>query len=131
MSAFTNSDTENALEAALPESSSLSPETARSSSQQPAFTESALEKVLESSPSPPSHSINDKGTKDTNADIEKEADLSGGGVVAETPSNDPNVVDFDPDDPEKGLNWPSRKKWTVIWLLSILTLITSVFGPDS
>lgn len=38
---------------------------------------------------------------------------------------DPNIVDWDgEDDPEKPLNWPSRKKWTYIILLSALTLLT-------
>lgn len=40
---------------------------------------------------------------------------------------DPNVVDWDgDDDPEKALNWPLRKKWTYIILLSTLTLLTYV-----
>lgn len=38
---------------------------------------------------------------------------------------DPNVVTWDgPDDPENPMNWPMKKKWTNIAVLSILTLVT-------
>lgn len=41
--------------------------------------------------------------------------------------SDPNVVDWDGDgDPEKALNWPTRKKYTYIILLSTLTLLSFV-----
>jgi hypothetical protein len=44
-------------------------------------------------------------------------------------AKDPNIVDWDgDDDPEKALNWPSRKKWTYIILLSTLTLLTYVLS---
>lgn len=38
---------------------------------------------------------------------------------------DPNIVDFDgPDDPMKAVNWPRRKKWNMVALLSAMTFIT-------
>jgi multidrug resistance protein len=38
---------------------------------------------------------------------------------------DPNIVDWDgPHDPEKAMNWTPRKKWTMTFLLSTLTLLT-------
>lgn len=44
-------------------------------------------------------------------------------------TTDPNVIDWDgPDDPENPLNWPSRKKWTNIYLLSAITLLTCVMS---
>jgi hypothetical protein len=38
-----------------------------------------------------------------------------------------NVIDWDgPDDPQKPTNWPARKKWTNIILVSALTMLTWV-----
>jgi hypothetical protein len=38
---------------------------------------------------------------------------------------DPDIVDWDgPDDPENPLNWPARRKWMNIGLLSAITLLT-------
>jgi hypothetical protein len=32
---------------------------------------------------------------------------------------DPNLVDWDgPDDPERPLNWPKRKKWANVFMIS-------------
>ncbi|KIW27664.1 uncharacterized protein PV07_07387 [Cladophialophora immunda] len=47
---------------------------------------------------------------------------------------DPDVVGWDgPNDPENPLNWPARKKWTNVALLSLITLLTpfgsSMFAP--
>jgi len=47
---------------------------------------------------------------------------------------DPNIVDWDgPDDPKNPLNWPSRKKWGIVWSIGAVTLITpigsSFFAP--
>lgn len=40
---------------------------------------------------------------------------------------DPDIVDWDgPDDPENPLNWPARKKWTLILILAAVTLVTYV-----
>ncbi|KAF4993930.1 hypothetical protein FDECE_13281 [Fusarium decemcellulare] len=51
-----------------------------------------------------------------------------------TPSRDADVVDWDgPDDPENPMNWPDKKKWLNIVLISVLTLVTplgsSMFAP--
>ena len=41
------------------------------------------------------------------------------------PEADPNAVDWDgPDDPALPLNWPARRKWKNLILVSILTLLT-------
>lgn len=47
---------------------------------------------------------------------------------------DPNVVDWDgPDDPANPLNWPAKKKWSIIAALGAVTFITplasSFFAP--
>jgi hypothetical protein len=46
-------------------------------------------------------------------------------VVREDRDN--NVIDWDGlDDPQKPINWPARKKWTNIILVSALTMLTWV-----
>jgi multidrug resistance protein len=47
---------------------------------------------------------------------------------------DPNIVDWDgDDDPEKPINWPNKKKWRNIFVVSALTLLTpfgsTMFAP--
>ncbi|EON99451.1 putative major facilitator superfamily protein [Phaeoacremonium minimum UCRPA7] len=43
--------------------------------------------------------------------------------------DDPNIVFWDgPDDPENPMNWPERKKWINIGVLSFLTVITELYG---
>jgi hypothetical protein len=38
---------------------------------------------------------------------------------------DPNVVDWDgTNDPENPQNWPEKKKWTVVAVMSVMTLVT-------
>jgi len=38
---------------------------------------------------------------------------------------DPDIVTWDgPDDPQNPMNWPDKKKWFNIAVLSILTIIT-------
>jgi|SRR5690242_2975449 len=49
-------------------------------------------------------------------------------------ARDPNVVDWDgPDDPANPLNWPAKKKWSIIAALGAVTFITplasSFFAP--
>ncbi|CZR69920.1 related to multidrug resistant protein [Phialocephala subalpina] len=43
------------------------------------------------------------------------------------------IVDWEEDDPENPLNWPSKKKWKNLWIVSSITLITplasSMFAP--
>ncbi|ETS86817.1 hypothetical protein PFICI_00645 [Pestalotiopsis fici W106-1] len=64
-----------------------------------------------------------------------EADVEAA-MTKEEPRSDsgPLVVGWDgPDDPQNPMNWPDRKKWTNISILSILTLVTplgsSMFAP--
>ena len=46
-------------------------------------------------------------------------------TVTEETERDPNIVDWDgPDDPKNPMNWPDKKKWLNIGVLSILTIIT-------
>ncbi|KAH7367026.1 polyamine transporter 3 [Plectosphaerella cucumerina] len=63
----------------------------------------------------------------TTTDLEK-------GAASEPEGSDPNVVNWDgPDDPENPQNWPDKKKWMNIGLISGLTLVTplgsSMFAP--
>lgn len=38
---------------------------------------------------------------------------------------DPNIVDWDgPDDQENPMNWPDKKKWLNVGVLSVLTILT-------
>ncbi|KAK3950294.1 major facilitator superfamily domain-containing protein [Pseudoneurospora amorphoporcata] len=55
-------------------------------------------------------------------------------VISEETEQDPNIVDWDgPEDPENPMNWPEKKKWLNVAVLSILTIITplgsSMFAP--
>lgn len=57
-------------------------------------------------------------------------------VTKEEPrgESDPTAIGWDgPDDPQNPKNWPDKKKWTNISILSILTLVTplgsSMFAP--
>lgn len=46
-------------------------------------------------------------------------------AIVEETEQDPNIVDWDgPDDPENPMNWPDKKKWLNVAVLSILTIIT-------
>ncbi|KAH8805493.1 major facilitator superfamily domain-containing protein [Xylogone sp. PMI_703] len=52
----------------------------------------------------------------------------------ETPEEpkDPNVVDFEgPNDPENALNWPSRKKFLNILVVSLITLLSPIASTIS
>lgn len=62
-----------------------------------------------------------------------ERTLSGDAPIREE-AQDPNVVDWDgPDDPANPLNWPAKKKWSIIAALGAVTFITplasSFFAP--
>ena len=127
MDAHGNRDMDKALEVAPNNPLSGAAESPQQLPTSDLSTASTPEKSQESSHAPSVPSIDDEKTKDVDKDFEKDGGQGSGAVIAEVPSHDPNVVDFDPDDPEKGVNWPLRKKWVVIVLLSILTLITSVF----
>jgi multidrug resistance protein len=38
--------------------------------------------------------------------------------------SDPNIVDWDPDDPEKAMNWPAKKVLGNIAIISVVTFLT-------
>ena len=40
-----------------------------------------------------------------------------------TPDNNPNVVDFDQNDPEDPQNWSTRYKWSITMLLALMAII--------
>lgn len=55
-------------------------------------------------------------------------------VLESAPTKNVNLVDWDgPDDPEKPINWPKKKKWTNLVLIATLTLLTpfgsTMFAP--
>lgn len=59
-------------------------------------------------------------------------DKSNGGD--DEPEKDPNMVDWDgPDDPTNPMNWTTKKKWTIIGLISANTFATplgsTIFAP--
>jgi len=61
----------------------------------------------------------------TSIDEEKAIPVSISKLDGTTYDDDPNVVDWDgPNDPDMAMNWPPRKKWTMTFLLSTLTLLT-------
>ena len=79
----------------------------------------------------------DEAHKSSHLDIEKGVQSAAistnsdertlGGDHAPEADRDPDVVDWDgPDDPENPLNWPARKKWTLIGILAMVTLVTYV-----
>lgn len=52
-----------------------------------------------------------------------EHDLDAGSNSENT--NDPNVVDWDgPNDPENPLNWPAKKKFASIALISLISFLS-------
>lgn len=68
----------------------------------------------------------EKGVQSAATSTNSDERTLGGEPVAET-EQDPNLVDWDgPDDPENPLNWPARKKWTLIGILAMVTLVTYV-----
>lgn len=57
-----------------------------------------------------------------------------GDAAAQEEGQDPNVIDWEgPDDPANPLNWPAKKKWSIIAALGAVTFITplasSFFAP--
>jgi hypothetical protein len=44
--------------------------------------------------------------------------------TTEKTPKDPNVVEFDEDDPENPMNWPAGRKTTAIVILTTLTLLS-------
>ena len=50
--------------------------------------------------------------------------------IAQT--RNPDIVDWDgPDDQENPLNWPAKRKWANIAILSTITLLTSVTPKET
>jgi hypothetical protein len=65
-------------------------------------------------------------------ELEKAVLASGIRDTAAREDRDTNVIDWDgPDDPQKPVNWPARKKWTNIILVSALTMLTWVLPTPS
>lgn len=65
-----------------------------------------------------------------------ERTLSNSSQTEQPQPTDPDIVDWDgPDDPKNPLNWPAKKKWTMILHLSYLTIISpaasSFFAPGA
>lgn len=57
---------------------------------------------------------------DLDADVEKRVQVS-----EEQSELGPKIVDWDgPDDPENGINWPIKKKWRIVLLISVFTFIS-------
>lgn len=86
-------------------------------------------------PSPPKHSLDaaSDSTIHSHHDPEKTADVQHT-PIATTLSKNVNLVDWNgPDDPEKPINWTTKKKWTNMWIIAALTLLTpfgsSMFAP--
>lgn len=75
--------------------------------------------------SPVSLDAND--SPEEHVDIEKAMSSTQDKDIVSTTAQtvDPDIVDWDgPDDKENPLNWPARRKWMNIGLLSIITLLT-------
>lgn len=55
-------------------------------------------------------------------DVEKTEDNAV--AVVATSTTDPDVVDWDPNDPENPYNWPAYKKWRNVAYISGVTILT-------
>jgi multidrug resistance protein len=92
-------------------------------------TEKSGKTTTEVIPSPPGSPKSTLQMRDVEkAEPEKVA------ATADETSVDPNIVDWDgPDDPQKPLNWPARRKWRNVFTISALTLLTpfgsTMFAP--
>ncbi|KAH6648263.1 major facilitator superfamily domain-containing protein [Truncatella angustata] len=66
---------------------------------------------------------------------DNEVDIEAGNDKRESADEvDPNTVDWDgPQDPNNPMNWPDKKKWLNVSILSLLTIVTplgsSMFAP--
>ena len=61
----------------------------------------------------------------TSIDEEKGIPVSVSKLDGASDNGDSNIVDWNgPDDPDMAMNWTSKKKWTMTFLLSTLTLLT-------
>lgn len=83
----------------------------------------------------PSKDDPEKGIHSTRASTRSDDDtLEEANQAAAAEAVDPNIVDWDgPDDPENPMNWPASKKWKLISVLALVTLVTplasSFFAP--
>lgn len=94
-----------------------------------------------SAPTKPTESVKHSNTvleKDIEKDIEKgprPESLSSEDDANETPEgSDPNIVFWDgPDDPQNPMNWPVKKRWGTVIIVSAITFLTplasSMFAP--
>src|ERR1700761_461419 len=66
----------------------------------------------------------------TSVDPDIEKDLEGKiSRKSTTTEIDPNEIWWDgPDDPANPQNWPSSRKWSIVFVLSLITLITYVYA---
>ncbi|KAI9726672.1 MAG: hypothetical protein M1834_008937 [Cirrosporium novae-zelandiae] len=83
---------------------------------------------------PPTTNGNYSNSQVKNCDIEITAINGDNQTGFSQQVKDPNIVDWDGlNDPEKAINWPAKKKWANIILVSILSLLTpfgsSMFAP--
>ncbi|KAK8160709.1 major facilitator superfamily domain-containing protein [Phyllosticta citrichinensis] len=69
----------------------------------------------------------------SNKDLESGTIEPIGEDEGKTEHQDPFVVDWEPNDPEKPLNWRDRDKWSIIGMISFMTflppLASSMFAP--
>ena len=87
--------------------------------------------AVDTNPSPTASSVTAQGdfgdisSKNDGWDLEKVVSLKETRIcdTKEVEAN-PNIVDWDVDDPERGLNWSARRKWKNIAILATLTLLT-------
>ena len=111
----------NSADRALPDDKAAAPASAPSTASGPGPAEK--EKTERSSATLSSRPSLAGDTKDTAVDVEARTEKHED--PRDEPSRDPNIVDFDgPDDPAKAVNWTSKKKWTIISILSVITFIT-------
>lgn len=65
------------------------------------------------------------GPSDLEKVLSRHEDADAGVTIQVT--TDPDVIGWDgPDDPENALNWPARKKWANVLMLSLITILTWV-----
>jgi hypothetical protein len=84
-----------------------------------------LQGAISSAPLPDEKAGREFSSSGTSIDEEKGILVSVSELDRTLYHNDTNVVDWNgPNDPEMAMNWISKKKWTMTFLLSTLTLLT-------
>lgn len=91
-------------------------------------SQSVLDKELDSyQPSMVNDRMEEDAVDASSSDIEKGLPNSINPHQRFEKNEDSNIVNWDgPEDPGMARNWPARKKWTTILILSTLTLLTYV-----